>query len=223
MGDRTALFLFLGITAVGILIAYFIIKPENKLPIYQPGDINPALVDKDMRQHEDHRIADFTLVNQIGDTVSLSDIGEKIIVADFFFARCQTICPVMNENMAELQNSLGENDDVMLLSHSVTPQIDSVSVLFEYGERFGADPDRWWLLTGEKKHIYDLARRSYFAVLDEGDGGLQDFIHTENVVLVDPDGRLRGFYDGTSEDDMAQILSDIGLLREEYNAAKAAD
>lgn len=223
MGDRTALFLFLGITAVGILIAYFIIKPENKLPIYQPGDINPALVDKDMRQHEDHRIADFTLVNQIGDTVSLSDIGEKIIVADFFFARCQTICPVMNENMAELQNSLGENDDVMLLSHSVTPQIDSVSVLHEYGERFGADPDRWWLLTGEKKHIYDLARRSYFAVLDEGDGGLQDFIHTENVVLVDPDGRLRGFYDGTSEDDMAQILSDIGLLREEYNAAKAAD
>lgn len=223
MGDRKALLIFLGITAVGIGIAYSIIKPENRLPIYQPGDINPALVDKDMRDDEGHRISDFELVNQMGDTVSLENASGKILVVDFFFARCQTICPVMNQNMAELQESLGDADDILLLSHSVTPQIDSVSVLIEYGERFGADPEKWWLLTGPKAHIYELARRSYFAVLDEGDGGLQDFIHTENVVLVDPDGRLRGFYDGTSDYAMAQLFSDIGLLREEYDAAKAAD
>jgi protein SCO1/2 len=104
---------------------------------------------------------------------------------------------------------------VMFLSHSVTPDIDSVAALFEYGELYEANPERWMLATGDKKHIYELARKSYFAVLDEGDGGKQDFIHTENFILVDTDRRLRGFYDGTSEADMQRLADEIEILWEE--------
>ena len=121
----------------------------------------------------------------------------------------------MNKNMAKVQDYFHDWEDIMLLSHSVTPDIDSVSVLYDYGVEFGADPEKWWLMTGPKKQIYDLARKSYFAVLDEGDGGLQDFIHTENVILVDPYGRLRGYYDGTSEEEMGKLVQDISLLRKE--------
>lgn len=215
MGSKGALIGFILITVIGIGIAYTIIKPEDSLPVYQPSDINPALVDEVVRNKEDHRISDFELVNQMGDTVSLKGVEGKILIVDFFFARCQTICPVMNKNMAKVQDYFQDSEDIMLLSHSVTPDIDSVSVLYDYGVEFGADPEKWWLMTGPKKQIYDLARKSYFAVLDEGDGGLQDFIHTENVILVDPYGRLRGYYDGTSEEEMGKLVQDIGLLRKE--------
>ena len=100
------------------------------------------------------------------------------------------------------------------MSHSVTPQADSVSVLNRYAEKHGANSDLWWFLTGEKKEIYKLARRSYFSCLDEGDGGFQDFVHTENIVLVDGKGRLRGFYDGTDSKSMSQLFSDLEFLLE---------
>jgi protein SCO1 len=206
---------FLVIFFLSVGIAYFILKPGDELPIYQPKDINPALVDQAVRNRTDHRVSDFRLVNQLGDTVSRADVGDKIIVANFFFAKCATICPVMNANMSKIHEANKQANDLMLLSHSVTPDIDSVAILYDYAERFNADNSRWWFLTGDKKQIYDLARRSYFAVLDEGDGGLQDFIHTENIVLIDRLGRLRGYYDGTKGEDIDQIISDIEILRKE--------
>lgn len=205
--------IFLG----AVLFGYFVLKQPDPLPIYNPADINPDLVDESLRKKtRNHRVGDFVLINQLGDTITESDFKDKIYVADFFFASCQTICPKMSTKMAELQEEFSENDKVMFLSHSVTPVADSVSVLREYGESYGANPNQWMLTTGAKEHIYKLAREDYFAVLDEGDGGAQDFIHTENFVLVDPDKRLRGFYDGTSDEDIKQLKEDIKTLINEY-------
>jgi protein SCO1/2 len=208
--------LFTVIVVVGMAIAYPLLKPQKVLKVYQPSDINPKLVDESIQGvSKDHTIADFKLVNQLGDTITNEDFAGKIYVADFFFATCPSICPIMSSNIAKLQEEFKDRPEVMFLSHSVTPQIDSVEALYNYGELYEANPERWMLTTGEKKHIYELARKSYFAVLDEGDGGKQDFIHTENFILVDTDRRLRGFYDGTSEADMERLADEIEILWEE--------
>ncbi|VAV85913.1 Cytochrome oxidase biogenesis protein Sco1/SenC/PrrC, thiol-disulfide reductase involved in Cu(I) insertion into CoxII Cu(A) center, partial [hydrothermal vent metagenome] len=132
-----------------------------------------------------------------------------------FFTSCQTICPIMAINMAELQSYFKEDNVVKFLSHSVTPVIDSVSVLRKYANKNGAIDDKWEITTGEKKHIYELARKSYFAVLDDGDGGDQDFIHTEQFILVDKKRQIRGFYDGTDAKELKRIISDIEILKNE--------
>lgn len=208
---------FLIIAGIAIGVGYFMLKPSDTLPIFQPSDVNPALVDEDLRGNEDHHILDFELVNQLGDTVTKQDVEGKLLVVNFFFARCATICPKISANISKTSAYFEGDESVHFLSHSVTPQIDSVSVLANYAQTFEADSDRWWLLTGEKSHIYELARRSYFAVLDEGDGGLQDFIHTENVVLIDTKGRLRGYYDGTASKDISRLISDIEKLKLEVS------
>lgn len=208
--------IFIVILGVGMAVAYPLLKSEKKLKVYQPADINPKLVDKSKQEIEqDHTVADFSLVNQLGNEITLNDFENKIYVADFFFATCPSICPIMSQNIANLQEEFADRPEVMFLSHSVTPDIDSVAALLEYGELYGANPERWMLATGDKKEIYNLARKSYFAVLDEGDGGKQDFIHTENFILVDTERRLRGFYDGTSETDMKRLSDEIEILLEE--------
>lgn len=122
----------------------------------------------------------------------------------------------MAYNMSELQEYYKNDKDIMFLSHSVTPVIDSVSVLKEYADRKGVIDGKWNVTTGSKKHIYELARKSYFAVLESGDGGEDDFIHTEQFVLVDKERRIRGYYDGTEKKDMDKLKNDIALLKEEY-------
>ncbi len=206
---------FFVIFFTSVMVAYFMyFKPEEDLPIYQPSQLNPALVDPSAMRAEDHRILDFELVNHIGDTVTLADVEGQILVVDFFFSRCATICPLMTRNLQRVHDRLDPELPVRILSHSVTPQADSVSVLNRYAEKHDANSDLWWFLTGEKKEIYKLARRSYFSCLDEGDGGFQDFVHTENIVLVDEKGRLRGFYDGTDSKAMSQLFSDLQFLLE---------
>ena len=195
-------------------------KPDESLPIYQPADLNPKLVDSSLQaKTKAHRIASFRLINQLGDTITNERFAGKIYVADFFFTTCPSICPAMSANMARIQEAFQGDERVMLLSHSVTPELDSVPVLRDYAERYAADARVWHLTTGDKKHIYELARKSYFAVLDEGDGGAQDFIHTENFVLVDTRGRLRGFYDGTNAEAVDKCIQDINkLLKEEFES-----
>lgn len=206
--------IFITILIASILYTYFnFFKVEEQLPIYQPSDINPALVDSALFEEMDHRISDFTLVNHLGDTISLADVKDQILVVDFFFTRCATICPLLTSNLKLLHDRV--SDDIRIISHSVTPVADSVSVLHAYAEKHAANEEIWWFVTGEKSEIYRLARKSYFACLDEGDGGYQDFVHTENVVLVDREGRLRGFYDGTLQEEISQLYRDIQLLREE--------
>jgi len=209
---RWAFIAYLAVAVVAIAIGTVLLTPAPDLPIYQPSDLNPALVDPAALGHEDHRILPFSLVNQLGDTVTEVEVAGQLLVVDFFFTRCATICPMLTSNMRKVQDVLAAERGVLLMSHSVTPVADSVSVLASYGEANGVDPDRWWLLTGEKPEVYRLARRSYFAALDEGDGGFQDFVHTENIVLVDTLGRLRGFYDGTDLDEVNQLVRDVRFL-----------
>ncbi len=121
----------------------------------------------------------------------------------------------MTMQMERVQEAYADDDRLLLLSHSVTPEMDSVPVLAAYAELHNADPERWRFLTGDRKQIYALARKSYFAAMDEGDGGPDDFVHTENFVLVDPQRRIRGFYDGTSPKDVDRLIGDVGKLLEE--------
>jgi protein SCO1/2 len=221
MKSRTwliTLAIFLAVLGIGMAIAYPLLKPQKKLKVFQPADVNPKLVDESLQKtYKDHTIADFELTNQLGKTITNKDFEGKVYVADFFFATCPSICPIMSSHIAELQTTFETKPEVMFLSHSVTPVMDSVPVLREYGERYGANPEIWHLTTGEKQHIYELARKSYFAVLDEGDGGVQDFIHTENFILVDTEGRIRGYYDGTSANEMKRLEEEINiLLKEEF-------
>jgi protein SCO1/2 len=207
----------MGIFSVIMIYAiYSMLTPEKKLPIYNPADVNPKLVDQSLVHiRRNHKVLDFELINQNGETITEQDYKDKIYVADFFFTRCMTICPVMTNNMAVLQQEFLNDNDVKFLSHSVTPVIDSVSVLKAYAETKGVIDSKWNITTGPKKHIYELARKSYFAVLDEGDGGLQDFIHTENFVLIDKKKQIRGYYDGTDDEDIKRLISDIKLLQEQ--------
>lgn len=209
--------IIMGLFSIIMIFAiYTLLTPEKKLPIYNPADVNPKLVDENLIHiRRNHTIADFKLINQNGDTITQKDYENTIYVADFFFTRCTTICPIMTNNIGKLQEVFKENSEVKFLSMSVTPEMDSVPVLKTYAIQKGVIDAKWNITTGSKKHIYELARKSYFAVLEEGDGGLQDFIHTENFILVDKKKRIRGYYDGTNNEDMVLLSADIKLLLKE--------
>ena len=145
-----------------------------------------------------------------------NDFRNKIYVTDFFFVTCPTICPKMTDQMHRVYEEFKENDDILFLSHTVMPEADSVPVLKDYAEKLKVDVKKWKFVTGDKKQIYNLARKTYFAAVTEGDGGVNDFIHTENFVLVDKEKRLRGFYDGTSKKDVDRLIEDINALLYEY-------
>ena len=195
-------------------IFYNLLKVDRQLPIYQPASVNVELVDSTIQyQKKYHRIADFNLVNQNGSVVTQETYSDKIYVADFFFTTCQTICPVMTKNMTEIQKEFLLDPDIMMLSHSVTPEIDNVEVLKQYAIDKGVNDSKWNITTGSKKHIYELARKSYFAVVEQGDGGLQDFIHTPNFILIDTKKQIRGIYDGTDENEILRLVKDIKILK----------
>lgn len=207
----------LGISAVIVYLFYNALKPQKTLPVYQPADFNPELVDDSVQfVRKYHTIADFSLVNQNGDTITQENYRDKIYVADFFFTTCPTICPVMTENMVTIQNEILEDDEVLLLSHSVTPVIDSVPQLKKYALEKGVIDKKWNLVTGDKKQIYNLARKSYLAVKSDGDGGPYDMIHTENFILVDKEKRIRGTYDGTNPEEIEKLLNDLNILKASY-------
>ena len=213
----------------GLLIVFFIVfsvvaissfnyvqTQEKKLPIYSPSMVSDELVEQDLRYVKKyHRISDFSLLNQNGNNVTQEDYKNKIYVADFFFTTCPDICPIMTGNMLYLQENL-KDTNVMLASFSVTPKIDTVEVLKEYSTLKGVDDSKWNLMTGDKKQIYDLARKSYLVAKAIPDGKNHGMIHTENFVLVDRDKRIRGYYDGTNIEDMDKLLDDIQILIKSY-------
>ena len=204
----------LGISAVIIVLFYNALQPKETLPVYQPADFNPELVAPELSHIKKyHTIADFSLVNQNGDTITEQDYKDKIYIADFFFTTCLTICPIMTGNMEYLQEQIMDDPQVLLLSHSVTPEIDSVPRLKEYAMEKGVVDSKWNLVTGDKKQIYELARKSYLAVKTDGDGGPFDMIHTENFILVDQNKRIRGTYDGTKKEEMERLLADLKILK----------
>jgi protein SCO1/2 len=196
---------------------YNVLKVEKRLPIFQPADINTILIDSAIAHVKKfHKIANFKLLNQNGDFVTQDTYKDKIYVADFFFTTCASICPIMTDNMRLIQKEMLLDDEVMLLSYSVTPRRDSVPQLKQYAIEKGVIAKKWNLVTGDKKEIYDLARKSYGVAKTDGDGGPFDMIHTENFVLVDKEKRMRGFYDGTKAADIEKLLEDIQILKKEY-------
>ncbi|WP_026914791.1 SCO family protein [Christiangramia portivictoriae] len=204
---------------LSVIIMYFIytlLKPKERLPVYQPDMVNAELVDTTVQfVRKYHKIADFKLLNQNGDTITQDFYEDKIYVADFFFTTCLTICPIMTDHMIEIQEKIKDDKDVLLLSHTVFPVADSVPVLKEYADEKGVMDEKWNLVTGDKKQIYDLARKSYLATKSTGDGGKYDMIHTENFVLIDKKKQIRGFYDGTQPEAIEDLMHDIEILRQE--------
>ncbi len=206
-------------TAIGIWLYLGNEGPEPRLPVYQPADINPDYVHQDLRHVQaNHTIRDFSLIDQNGDTIGLDNFQGKIFITDFFFTSCPSICPVMSRNMEKLQARFREESMLKLLSISVTPEFDSIPVLETYAKEYEAIQGKWHLCTGNKEHIYELARKHFFAVTDEGDGLMQDFIHSPNFILVDTEKRIRGIYDGTKDEELDRIISDIEKLLEDTSS-----
>ncbi|SHI92053.1 SCO family protein [Flavobacterium haoranii] len=207
------------LTIVLILVffgIYYSSTPKKSLPIFTPRDVNPELVDTTV-QHigYNHIIQDFEFTNQNGKKITQKDYENKIYVADFFFTTCPTICPKMTDNMVWLQEQIKNNPKVMLLSHSVTPDIDTPEVLKNYALEKGVIDSKWNLVTGDKKDIYYIARKSYLVVKTGKPEELYDMVHTENFVLVDQKRRIRGFYDGTNIEEVKKLLEDINFLSQE--------
>jgi protein SCO1/2 len=206
---------FLVFSIITISLFYTVLKPKKTLPIYNPADVNPELVDSTVQfVAKAHKIADFSFTNQNGKTITQKDYEGKIYVADFFFTTCQSICPIMTTNMVDVQKAIINNPKVMLLSHTVTPDIDSVPVLKKYAILKGVIDTKWNLVTGDKKDIYSMARKSYLAVKLGKPDELYDMVHTENFVLVDAQRRVRGFYDGTKKEEIKRLIEDINWLCE---------
>jgi len=213
---RKFLGFFLVFSAITIYLFYNALKPAKSLPIFNPADVNPELVDSTVQyKSKYHTIADFSFINQNGKTITQKEYEGKIYVADFFFTTCGSICPKMTTNLVEVQKAFLNNPKVMILSHSVLPDVDDVAKLKAYAMKNGVNDKKWNLVTGDKAAIYRMARKSYLAVKQGKSDELYDMVHTENFVLVDTKRRVRGFYDGTKKEEIQRLIADINWLCED--------
>jgi protein SCO1/2 len=205
-------------TAALLLFVCHCRTPKTEaLPYYASADFTPHWIDKNSNEiNSISRIAPFTLINQNGETIAEKDFTGKIYVANFIFTSCGGICPNMTSNMRKVQDAFRDDNSVLLLSHSVTPELDSVAVLKNYAALNGVITGKWHVVTGDRQMIYDLARHSYFA--DEDLGRQRDeneFLHTENFFLIDPQQHIRGVYNGVMPAEITRLLEDIRTLKKE--------
>lgn len=223
LGRYKALFVTLTLLSVIILtLIYSQLKVEPRLPYIKAQNVDKKLVDSTLQYSKQRqRIGDFKLINQNNETITQENYKDKIYIADFFFTTCQTICPIMTSNMADIQHELKNDTVVKLLSHSVIPNYDTPKVLKEYAIKKGVDDTKWNLVTGSQEQIFTLARKHYLAVQDiPGTEDDLDMVHTENFMLIDKKGFIRGYYDGTNTEAIAQLLEDIETLKAEYEPRK---
>ena len=218
---KNTILAFLGVILLGIAAVFYIINEEGskrKIPILNPNEVNPVLVDSSLQQKGiGHFISGFSLTNQDGEIVNESIIKNKIVIADFFFTSCPSICPKMTSQLERVQKEFINDDRVMILSHTVWPERDSVPLLKDYALQYNAVKSKWMFLTGDKVHLYDLARKSYLVAPSLTDtnfthGSENDFVHTENFVLVDSKKRIRGIFDGTDSEEVDELILDIKTL-----------
>lgn len=210
------------IIVVGITITYFMIQPEEKpLPVINPVDLQEEMVDPEMlRIGYGHTIGEFAFQNQFDRTITREEVEGKVFVAEYFFTTCKSICPIMNKEMQRVYQEFKNNDDVRILSFTVDPETDDVAAMKKYAKYHGAEDDKTWhFLTGQKKDLYALARKSFFVLKPAeaqnlGDAG-SDFIHTNNFVLVDKELRIRGYYDGTNPEEVDKLMHDMHRLLNE--------
>ena len=186
-------------------------KTKQLLPIYGEKKIG-GIESKDTIYHT---IQPFSFINQYNEVVSEKTISNKIYVADFFFATCQSICPQMSTQLMNVQKAFAKDDSVLILSHTVNPLHDTVEVLNGYAQSYGAIKNKWHFLTGNKKEIYDMARYSYLVNALQEDGTPEGFLHSELLILIDARKRIRGMYDGTDSIAVVKLIADIKLLKQE--------
>jgi protein SCO1/2 len=185
-------------------------KPLRTLPYFGP---KYAANTNDTAYHS---INDFSFVNQYGKVFTQEDLKGKIYVCNSFFTTCKSICPIMNMELKKVYNAFRSRNDIMILSLTVDPETDSIPQLASHAKNYGVTDDKWWFATGSKKDLYELTRKSFMLTVEEGDGGVDDFIHTQNFALVDKDKHIRGFYDGTDSIEVANLITDIKTLIKEY-------
>ncbi len=212
-----------GIFIVAIPFGYYLMQPKDKpLPVINPVDVNDSVVAQDLlKVGYGHRIGDFAFLNQDSVLVSSEEFEGKVWVAEYFFTTCGSICPKMNQQMKRVQKKFSGDSSVVILSFTVTPEIDTVAQMKKHADFLGAKLPQWQLLTGEKEELYRLARRSFFLLKpaeaeNMGDAG-NDFIHTNNFVLIDKKRRIRGYYDGTNATEVNQMMKDIERLKQSKN------
>ena len=222
---RVLIVFIIFLTGAGIII-YLNLDWQNnrKLPVFQPNDINPELVDSLLHGRGrginggDHCISNFELTDQLNQKISKKLLYNKIVVANFFFVSCPSICPIMTQNLLTIHRQYIEDSSLLILSHTVWPEVDQVPLLFSYAEKYDVNHNTWRFLTGKKEELYRLARQDYLAAPDINDPNFQhgsnaDFIHTENIVLLDTKQRIRGYYNGTDSLEMDRLLEDIEILK----------
>jgi protein SCO1/2 len=207
--------IFGALLGIGTYQVYYNPKPARILPTYgsHPKDTNAADSEENRIVHT---VPFFEFYDQNGNPVNQTHTDGKTYVADFFFTTCQTICPVMSKQMGRLAKEFKSDTSVRFLSHTVDPETDSIPNLLIYAREHQADDSQWSFLTGSKKELYKMARDGYFVTATEGDGGADDFVHTENFVLIDKYRQIRGYYNGTDSVEMGKLIRDIRLLKEEY-------
>ena len=222
---RVLIVFIIFLTGAGIII-YLNLDWQNnrKLPVFQPNDINPELVDSLLHGRGrginggDHCISNFELTDQLNQKISKKILYNKIVVANFFFVSCPSICPKMTQNLLTIHRQYIMDSSLLILSHTVWPEVDQVPLLFSYAEKYDVNHNTWRFLTGKKEELYRLARQDYLAAPDINDPNFQhgsnaDFIHTENIVLLDTKQRIRGYYNGTDSLEMDRLLEDIEILK----------
>jgi protein SCO1 len=200
----------------GIFIAWFFIsKKENKplrtLPYYGPKTYAAKTTDTSY-----HTVQPFLFIDQYNNKVTEETVKGKVYVTDYFFTTCKSICPIMSNSLERVYKQFHDRNDFLILSHTVDPETDSVPQLLEYAKLHGVNDTKWLFVTGDKKHLYEMARKSYLLNAEEGDGGEEDFIHTQNFALIDKEKHIRGFYDGTDSLEMNRLLTDLQMLFDEY-------
>ncbi len=198
------------VIALGLitLLSSCIEQKERKLPILGEKDITPT-------DTIYHTIGNFQLLDQDSSLVTNATVAGKIYVADFFFTSCRTICPIMKTQMKKVYDKTKDDPDVMIISHTIDPEYDTVGLLRDYAERLGVESRKWRFLTGNKDSIYYLAQTSYFVTAMEDQSETDGFIHSGAFLLIDKHGRIRGKYDGTDEDEVKQLINDIQVLKAE--------
>lgn len=216
------------------LIAYFIVKQKSSEAVVMPKHYHQDTVleaIKKGKKHYDtvwHKIKDFSLTNQEGTIITWDSLKGKIVIADLFFTRCPTICPGMTRNMKRLAESIHNgkrvgdktNKLVHFLSFSIDPERDSVLQLKKWADRFQINPEQWWLLTGSKQDIYDLALNEMKVGAEDGQGIDTNFIHSDKFILIDSNRHVRGYYDGLDSASLAKLSADLVMLTMEKDPNK---
>ncbi len=215
-------YLWLLILVPIIFLAWYFFSVKQDKPVRMLAYFGPKNVFND-NDTVFHRVPAFSFTNQNNEITDTNTTRNKIYVTEFFFTTCPSICPIMNNNLQLVYKEFENEQDVLILSHTVDPETDSIHVLKEYANKRGVTDKRWLFLTGSKKDLYDVARKGYLLDAEEGNGGPEDFIHTQNFALVDKERRLRGFYDGTDSSEVQRLIREIKLLKKEYAFKKNSD